>query len=144
MAKKCTKKCDARVKFLFCQSKPIAFLPFSLRLPLSFHSLLFLPTALLFLGSCPPSSRLEGLGVDGFPVLWSFFMCWFSNCWPYKHLLYTFLAWLPFPFLSVLIYVVLLIALSLHKFLLFPRVSSFLLFLPGRKLISVLSFQGSQ
>ena len=28
-AKKCTKKRDARAKLLFCQSKPIAFLPFS-------------------------------------------------------------------------------------------------------------------
>ena len=30
-AKKCTRKRDARAKFLFCQSKPIAFLPFLLR-----------------------------------------------------------------------------------------------------------------
>ena len=29
-AKKCTKKHDARAKLLFCQSKPLAFLPFSL------------------------------------------------------------------------------------------------------------------
>ena len=29
-AKKCTKKRDARAKLLFCQSKPITFLPFSL------------------------------------------------------------------------------------------------------------------
>ena len=29
-AKKCTKKRDARAKLLFCQSKAIAFLPFSL------------------------------------------------------------------------------------------------------------------
>ena len=34
-AKKCTKKRDARAKLLFCQSKPIAFLPFSLPSPLS-------------------------------------------------------------------------------------------------------------
>ena len=33
-AKKCTKKRDARAK-LFCQSKPIAFLPFSLPSPSS-------------------------------------------------------------------------------------------------------------
>ena len=32
-AKKCTKKCDARAKLLFCQSKPLAFLPFSLISP---------------------------------------------------------------------------------------------------------------
>ena len=32
-AKKCTKKRDARAKLLFCQSKPIAFLPFSLPSP---------------------------------------------------------------------------------------------------------------
>ena len=41
-AKKCTKKRDARAKLLFCQSKPIAFLPFSLPLPPS-SSLLKLP-----------------------------------------------------------------------------------------------------
>ena len=35
MAKKCTKKHDAHVELLFCQSKPIAFLPFLLMLPLS-------------------------------------------------------------------------------------------------------------
>ena len=29
-AQKCTKECDARAKLLFCLSKPIAFLPFSL------------------------------------------------------------------------------------------------------------------
>ena len=34
-AKKCTKKRDARAKLLFCQSKPIAFLPFSLTSPSS-------------------------------------------------------------------------------------------------------------
>ena len=34
-AKKCTKKRNARAKLLFCQSKPIAFLPFSLPLPSS-------------------------------------------------------------------------------------------------------------
>ena len=39
-AKKCTKKRDARAKLLFCQSKPIAFLPFSLTSP---SSLLKLP-----------------------------------------------------------------------------------------------------
>ena len=34
-AKKCAKKRDAREKLLFCQSKPIALLPFSLlQLPL--------------------------------------------------------------------------------------------------------------
>ena len=35
-AKKCTKKRDARAKLLFCQSKSIAFLPFSLPLPSTF------------------------------------------------------------------------------------------------------------
>ena len=39
-AKKCTKKRDARAKLLFCQFKPIAFLPFSLTSP---SSLLKLP-----------------------------------------------------------------------------------------------------
>ena len=34
-AKKCTKKRDARAKSLFCQSKPIAFLPFLLTSPSS-------------------------------------------------------------------------------------------------------------
>ena len=34
-AKKCKKKRDARAKLLFCQSKPIALLPFSLTSPLS-------------------------------------------------------------------------------------------------------------
>ena len=36
--KKCTKKRDARAKlllFFFCESKPIAFMPFSLKSPLS-------------------------------------------------------------------------------------------------------------
>ena len=33
-AKKCTKK-RARAELLFCQTKPIVFLPFSLRLPSS-------------------------------------------------------------------------------------------------------------
>ena len=33
MAEKCTKKRDARAKLLFCLSKPIAFLPFSLPSP---------------------------------------------------------------------------------------------------------------
>ena len=33
-AKKCTKMCDAHAKLLFCQSKPIAFLPFLLSSPL--------------------------------------------------------------------------------------------------------------
>ena len=39
-AKKCTKKRDARAKLLFCQSKLIAFSPFSLTSP---SSLLKLP-----------------------------------------------------------------------------------------------------
>ena len=39
-AKKCTKKRDARAELLFCQFKPIAFLPFSLTSP---SSLLKLP-----------------------------------------------------------------------------------------------------
>ena len=39
-AKKCTKKRDARAELLFCQSKPFAFLPFSLTSP---SSLLKLP-----------------------------------------------------------------------------------------------------
>ena len=34
-AEKCTKKGDARAKLLFCQSKPIAFVPFSLPSPSS-------------------------------------------------------------------------------------------------------------
>ena len=34
-AKKCTKKRDAHAKLLFCQSKPIAFLPFLSTSPLS-------------------------------------------------------------------------------------------------------------
>ena len=34
-AKKCTKTRDARAKLLFCQSKPVAFLPFSLMSPSS-------------------------------------------------------------------------------------------------------------
>ena len=36
--KECTKKRDARKKLLFCQSKPIAFLPFSLTSPPSLLS----------------------------------------------------------------------------------------------------------
>ena len=43
-AKKCTKKRDARAKLLFYQSKPIAFLPFSLTSP---SSLLKLPFGLV-------------------------------------------------------------------------------------------------
>ena len=38
-AKKCTKKRDVRAELLICQSKPIAFLPFSLPLPTSFLKL---------------------------------------------------------------------------------------------------------
>ena len=39
-AKKCKQNRDARAKLLFCQSKPIAFLPFALPSP---SSLLKLP-----------------------------------------------------------------------------------------------------
>ena len=53
MAKKCTKKRDARAKLLFCQSKPIAFLPFSLTSP---SSLLELPNV--------PESNGESPEVD--------------------------------------------------------------------------------
>jgi len=42
-AKECTKKRDARAKLLFCQSKPIAFLPFSLTSPSSLLSKLSIP-----------------------------------------------------------------------------------------------------
>ena len=45
-AKKCAKRCVARAKLLFCQSKPIAFLPFLLPLP---SSLLELPIDLFCL-----------------------------------------------------------------------------------------------
>ena len=44
-AKKCTKKRDARAELLFCQSKAIAFLPFSLLSP---SSLLKLPNTVVF------------------------------------------------------------------------------------------------
>ena len=40
MAKKCTKKHDARAELLFCQSKPIVFWPFSLMVPSSLLKLL--------------------------------------------------------------------------------------------------------
>ena len=50
--KKCTKKRDARAELLFCQSKPIAFLPFSLTSP---SSLLKLPS-----GCNRSGSRLQG------------------------------------------------------------------------------------
>ena len=40
MAPKCTKKHDARAKLLFCYSKPISFLPFSLPSPSSLLKLL--------------------------------------------------------------------------------------------------------
>ena len=40
MAKKCTKKRDARAELLFCQSKPFVFLPFSLMPPSSLLKLL--------------------------------------------------------------------------------------------------------
>ena len=43
MAKKCTKMCNTCAKLLFCQSKPIAFMPFLLTSPLS---LLKLPIVL--------------------------------------------------------------------------------------------------
>ena len=46
MVKKCTKRHDVRTKLLFCLSKPIAFLPFSLLSPSpSPSSLLSLPNA---------------------------------------------------------------------------------------------------
>ena len=38
-AKKCAKKRDARAKLLFCHSKPIPFLPFSLTSPSSLFKL---------------------------------------------------------------------------------------------------------
>ena len=106
---------------------------------------LYLPNFLLFLSSCPPSStyeslqsriKLEGLGFKGFPVFEegnTFCVSWFSNCWPYKHLLYNFLAWFPSCFLTVLIHVLINIALSFHKFLLFPPFPSFLPPLSGPK-----------
>ena len=146
MAKKCTKKCDAHAKLLFGQSKPIAFLTVLVEVAV----IVPLPITLTHFPSLSEllSSQFNiRLGVNGFPVFEEsnkFFLCWFSNCWPYKHLLYNFLAWFPFPFLSVLIFVLLHIALSLRKVLLFPPFLSLLLFLPSRKLISVLSFQGSQ
>ena len=40
MAKKCTKLSDVRSKLLFCQSKPNAFLPFSLPSPSSLLKIL--------------------------------------------------------------------------------------------------------
>ena len=40
--KKCTRKRDARAKLLFCQCKPIAFLPFSLTSPSSLLKLLII------------------------------------------------------------------------------------------------------
>ena len=45
MAKKCTKKCGAHAELWFCQSKAIAFLPFSL---MSLPSLLKLPKTMNF------------------------------------------------------------------------------------------------
>ena len=63
----------------------------------------------------------------------NFFVSWFSNCWPCKHLLYNFLAWFPPRFLTVLIHVLVHIALSFHKFLLFPPYPSFLPPLSGPK-----------
>ena len=55
MAKKCTKKRDARVKLFFCQSKPvgIAFLPFMLLLLLSslFLKLLIVHKRVFFVNS---------------------------------------------------------------------------------------------
>ena len=48
-AKKYTKERDARAKLLFCQSKPIAFLPFSFTSP---SSLLKLPTNFYLLRAC--------------------------------------------------------------------------------------------
>ena len=86
----------------------------------------------------PVKKKTEGLGVNGFPVFEEsnkFFVSWFSNCQPYKHLLYNFLAWFPSHFLTLLIHVLVHIALSFHKFLLFPPFSSFLPSLPSQKLI---------
>ena len=56
-AKKCTKKSDARAKLLFCQSKPIAFLPFLLP---SLSSLLKLPNMNLREGHFSASSHEPG------------------------------------------------------------------------------------
>ena len=54
-----------------------------------------------------------------------------------KHLLYNFLAWFPSRFLTVLIHVPVHIALSFHKFLLFPPFPSFLPSLHSQTLICV-------
>ena len=47
------KKCDARAKLLFCQSKHIAFVPFSL----------LLPSSLLKFPNCQLVRKEEGMGV---------------------------------------------------------------------------------
>ena len=60
-AEKFTKKRDARAKLLFCQFKPIAFLPFSLPSP---SSLLKLPIA--YITGQGPVSRIEGINSTGF------------------------------------------------------------------------------
>ena len=53
MAEKCTKTRDARAKLLFCLSKPIAFLPFSLPSPSSLRS------SLVFNGMKPIGNEKE-------------------------------------------------------------------------------------
>ena len=58
-AKKCTKKRDGRAELLFYQSKPIAFMPFSLTSP---SSLLELSIAFR-LENCPPTPPLN-------PTVW--------------------------------------------------------------------------
>ena len=55
-AKKCTNNLDARAELLFCQSKPIAFLPFSLT---SYLSLSKLPVAVPFSFPRAPGTRLK-------------------------------------------------------------------------------------
>ena len=44
-----TKKCNTRAELPFCQSKPIAFLPFTLTLP----------TSLLIISSLPPKENIS-------------------------------------------------------------------------------------
>ena len=59
-ARKCTKMRDARAELLFCQSKPIAVLPFSLRSPSS----LLKVARLDFLGGYLPTLSINYFGMS--------------------------------------------------------------------------------
>ena len=89
LAEKCTKKRDAGAKLLFCLSKPIAFLPFSLPSSLSLRKLTKVTSLALSQRFGHPHSHIPSvLGIPRYPpgmpkslVFWSSppKKCWISR-----------------------------------------------------------------